>query len=54
MEKLRPDKHQTPISRLGPRPEGGVQATLTVTWMIAVIIAAKTDPDEQRQLLSAA
>lgn len=25
-----------------------------LAWMIAVILAAKTDPDERRQLLSAA
>jgi hypothetical protein len=29
MEKLLPDQHQAPISRLQPRLEGGVQATLT-------------------------
>ncbi len=29
MEKLRPDQHQAPISRLRPSQEGGVQARLT-------------------------
>ena len=29
MEKLRPDQHQAPISRLQPRQEGAVQETLT-------------------------
>jgi hypothetical protein len=32
MEKLRPDQHQAPISRLRPRQEGGVLAALTLLF----------------------
>lgn len=36
MEKLRPDQHQAPISRLRPRRKGGVQATLTKTLAVQI------------------